>query len=202
MSYGQPAGWAIGGIAKGDFARYAAPFIVDHRCRDPSRRWPECTPVASSCSRTRAIRQRPQGQKDRHADLASRPPVRRRLWRHMSDSTSNDIDWVASSTGDPWSCSPRGRSMPSSDSPRAAGAARPQDRRVILNSAHGQAVVAVLLLHAGWAAEFIVRLSGRHQTRACAPSSRRPTSAPPSRERRAAPGRCGFTGATTTRCRR
>ena len=76
-----------------------------------------------------------------------------------------DIDWIASPDRQaPWSCSPKGRSMPSSVPARAAGAARPQDRsrdpQHWPRTSHGRSTSAASLFgNTG----LRPRSSGRHQ---------------------------------------
>ena len=67
---------------------------------------------------------------------------------------------------------------------RAAGAARPQDRSRDRQHDHGQAVVAVLLLHAGRRTGNSSAIIRSPPSACCAPFSRPPTSAPPSRSGR------------------
>ena len=86
---------------------------------------------------------------------------------------------------------------------RAAGAARPQDRSRDPQHGHGQAVVAVFLLHGGRQHGVRPRLSGRHQALPAGhPQGHRPLRGRAGAGRTTA-GRCaGSPSATTTRSRR
>ena len=101
---------------------------------------------------------------------------------HVGLDPNKDINWVDASRrrGQAAVRRGQGRRLPRL-SAGAAGAARQEDRPRDRQQRNGPAVVAVLLLHGGRAtgtssASIRSRPSGR-----CAPSSRRPTSAPPSR---------------------
>jgi NitT/TauT family transport system substrate-binding protein len=73
-----------------------------------------------------------------------------------------------------WSRSPNRKSMRFSASPRASGAARPQDWPRDPQHEHGQAMVAVLLLYRDGQQGLCPQLSGRQQARAaCVPQSHR-----------------------------
>ena len=86
---------------------------------------------------------------------------------------------------------------------RAAGAARPQDRSRDPQHDHGQAVVAVLLLHSCSATGTSSAIIRSPPSAICGPSSRPPTSAPPSRSGpRNGWSMAGSRIATTTRSRR
>ena len=88
-------------------------------------------------------------------------------------------------------------------SARAAGAARPQDRSRDPQHGHGQAMVAVSLLHGGRQQGVRPRSIRSRPSASCAPSSRPPTSALPSRSgRRNVWSMAGSPSATTTRSRR
>ena len=129
--------------------------------------------------------QRPEGQEGRHPGLGSSSHLLLSIMAAMSGSTR-----TRTSTG---STNPdrrlQGAVRRRQDrrfswlAAGVAGAARPQDRPRDPQHGHGPAVVAVLLLPGG-AATGTSSASIRSRPSAfCAPSSRPPTSAPPSRRR-------------------
>ena len=130
-----------------------------------------------------------------------------RSWRRMSGSTPRRTSTGSTPvpTGQPrWSCSPDGRVDAFLGFPPEPQELRARKiGRVILNIDHGQAVVAVFLLHARGKQGLRPQLPDRDQARA----ARHPQGGRHLRRRagagRAASGRCaGSRSATTTRCRR
>ena len=168
-----------------------------------SRRWRGCIPDARAVrARAHPDHQRPEGQAGRHPEPGSSGHMLLAVMAaQVGLDPRKDINWIARPSGDSYGAvrRRRGRCL-SRLSPRAAGAARPQDRSRDSQHGHGQAVVAVFLLHAFGQRGFRPRASGRHQARTCGRSSRLPTSVPPTRS---GPHRVssmpGSPGATTTR---
>ena len=115
-----------------------------------------------------------------------------------------DIEWVASPTATPWSCSPKAKSMLSSAFPPEPQELRARKiGRVILNTGHGPAVVAVSLLHRVRQQGVRPRSSDRHQALpACHPQGRRHLRRPSRRGPRDSWSMAGSPSDTTTRCRR
>ena len=166
-----------------------------------------CIPGASSCSRTSpsAAIGDLKGKSVGIAEASARARTcTSRSWRRRSGSTR-----TRTSTGSPVRRQPhgavrrgQGRCFPRLPA-RAAGAARPQDRPHDPQHGHGPAMVAVFLLHAVRQQRTSSAIIRSPPSASCAPSSRRPTCAPPSRSGpRNVWSMAGSRRATTTRSRR